>query len=194
MDKEFYDKEREKLKQRSTSGGTGRRREKRITMQKSQYIKRLKVLVATSVISTMLALGIGNVIIENFQDSLTLSSLSRDFQMEVINPETHRTNDNKHYFYDYSDLAKYIKSMDNFDEGVYFLTDNIGDYQTGLVLKYTDYGSFTNYKEAKGYESTDAFRKDMQKRILVTEEIKEKEQELAKMQKEHAAPEYEEAI
>lgn len=181
IDRERY----ENLKKRSKNASKGhKKKDYKIQMRLSDYVKSLKIVGGACVISTLLAIGVGHQMIDNIKDAMVINSLVQDFNSEVIQPEAHRTNDNKNYFYDYQDIANYLNKMDDFDTGVYLLNSNIGDYQTGLVLGYTSYDSFTHYKEVKGYESTEDFRDNVRKKILLTEDIKEKEQELADMNSE----------
>lgn len=176
----------ERMKKKSTSGRTSSNRKgKKVSMRYSDYIKSLKMIAGAAAIATGLAITAGGATVDYVSDQLTIRHLENDFNMEVVFPETHRTADRENYFYDYDDIARKLEEYGDFDEAVYLLNGAIGDYQTGLVLEHTDYESFTNYKEVKGYSDTDDFRKDMRRRVLLSEDIKEKEQELKMMQEEH---------
>ena len=177
---------RERLRVKSKSGNSARRtREKRVSMKKSDYIKRIKAIAIASATSAVLAIGAGSYAVDEVRDAMVINSLVNEFQSEIVSPESYITDDREHYFFDYSDIAKELKEYEDFDEAVYLLDLCIGDYQTGLVLEHTDYGSFTHYKEVKGYESTDKFQDDMRERVLLQEDIKSKEAELQEMISEH---------
>lgn len=183
IDKQRY----EEMKRKSTNGEKSTRTGRKVGMSRKEYVKRVKRIIAATSVTTLLSIGAAAGLINNIQDTMTLNKTIYDFKKEVISPETHPTDDYANYYYDYSDIANNMKNWGDFDEAVYLLDENIGDYQTGLVLYHTEYGSFTNYKEEKGYASTDEFKKDMKKQVLLSEEIKDKEHELEEMKQEHQA-------
>lgn len=176
----------ERMKKKSTSGrASSKKNRRKISMKYSDYIKSLKIVAGAAAVATGIAISSIGAAYSNIADQLTIMELSGEFYGDVISPETHRTADRENYFYDYGDIAKKIEEYEDFDEAVYLLYANIDEYQTGLVLQHTDYGSFTHYKEVKGYKDTKDFSKDMRHRVLLSEEIKEKEAELRLMQEEH---------
>lgn len=181
------DKKRyQEMKKKSISGEPVKRQHSKAYISRKEYVRKVKIIMATTSIATILGLGATKALVDSIQDRMTLHKLHDDFYEEVVKPETHPTDDHIHYYYDYGDIARKLEEMDDFDEGVYYLDNIIGDYQTGLVLKCTDeYDGFIHYKEVKGYESTDDFKKDMRKQVLLKEEIREKEKELEEMQQEH---------
>ena len=186
-----YDRQREeareRLREKSISGKSAKRtKEKRVSMKMSDYIRSIKIIAIASAATAVLAVSTGSYAVDEVRDAMVISSLSKEFQREIVAPETHRTDDHKNYFYDYGDLARKLNEYGDFDEAVYLLDSCIGDYQTGLVLEHTDYGSFTHYKEVKGYKSTDEFQDDMKDRILLQKEIESKEKELQNMVSEHS--------
>ena len=183
IDKQRY----EEMKKKSTTGENVQRTRKKVGMSRKEYVKRVKAIIAATSVTTLLSIGAASSLIGSIRDTMTLNKTIYDFKKEVIAPETHPTDDYAHYYYDYSDIAQKLEEAEDFNQAVYLLNENIGDYQTGQVLYHTEYGSFTNYKEEKGYASTDEFKKDMKKQVLLTEEIKDKERELEEMKQEHQA-------
>ena len=176
----------ERMRENSLSERSAERiRERREKISREEQKSRMRILAGAVAVCVALAIGAGSMAVRGIQDRMTIDELSHDFQAEVIGPETHRTNDNTGYFYDYNDIANKIEDSDNIDEAIYLLDLNIGDYQTGLVLEHTDFKSFTHYKEVRGYESTEDFQKDMYKRVLLSCEIDEKQAELQRMNEEH---------
>lgn len=175
----------QEMKKKSISGEPVKRKHNRSIITRKEYVKKVKVIMATTATATILGIGATSALATAIKNRMTLNKLHEDFHKEVIVPETHPTDDHVHYYYDYDDIADRVEAMDNFDEGVYYLDNLIGDEQTDRVLRYTDYGSFTNYLDAKGYEDTDDFKKDMKKQVLLLDEIRDKEKELEEMQQEH---------
>ena len=181
-----YDRKYQNLRERSKSGSTVERdRGYRKKISRASYVRRLSLLMATSAIVPLIVVGASKTAIQSLKDSMVIGKLQNDFQLEVIEPNAHRTDDRKNFFYDYTNIAIAMSEMDNFDEAVYFCVSDIGDYQTDQVLRHTPYKSFSNYMEAKGYESTEDFKKEL-KEILLSEEISSKMQELEEMREEHA--------
>lgn len=184
----YTDRDVEAIRKKSMSGETGKRTgERRIKMTLSSYKKRLKMLAAAVALVTSVAVSCVPGAIKSVSDSWTVNKLMSDFHQEYVQPETHRTDDNKHFFYDYNDIARHLEEYGDFDEAVYLLNKDIGYYQTGHVLRWTPYESFTNYLEKKGYEDEEEFQDDMKKQIIMGIELEEMKEELRKMQEEHSS-------
>ena len=126
-------------------------------MTLSSYKKRLKKLAAAVALVTSVAVSCVPGAIKSVSDSWTVNKLMNDFHQEFVHPETHRTDDKEHFFYDYNDIARHLEEYGDFDEAVYLLNRDIGYYQTGQVLRWTPYESFTNYLEQKGYKDEEEF-------------------------------------
>ncbi len=185
VDEERARRNYERMKKRSTSGKTLRRKRDYIRMSKKDFLLRLKAIAGITAVSTALLLGASNIAISQIRDIIVRDEAKLEFFEEVIVPEKHRTDNGKYFFYDYEDLAEKLENSEDFDEAVYLLFVNIGEYQTGLVLEHTEFGSFHAYLEKRGYETAEDFRKDMDQRILINLEINQKEEELKRMSEEH---------
>lgn len=176
----------EQLRRKSLSGSDGvRSRERRIRMKYKDYVRSLKVLAVTTAVAVSLAIGAGTAAVHHIQDNITVNHLVSEFQRDCINHETHRTQDNEHYFYDYDDIADYCEEMGDFDLGIYLFDANTNDYQTGRVLAYTSYESLDGYLDAHGWEDADEWKKNMREKIVLNHEIEEKKEELRQMAEEH---------
>lgn len=170
----------QRMYENSVNGEPIRRtREKRKVKHKTTH-KKLKTLLAGAVIGACLTIEISN-LTETMHDNAIINGLASEFFDDVVLPATHRTADNKNYFYDYMVMAQKIQEMDNFDEGVYYLIRQIGEEQTDLVLEHTDYKNFTNYKKVRGYEDTKEFKKNARKMILLEDNIESNKEELDRM-------------
>lgn len=164
----------------STRGGSSSRtyRKRKAKFDTSQ--RKMKKLLGAAVVGAVVAVA-GMNLSDKVMERSVINGLAYEFHDQVIRPETHRTDDYKNYYYDYSDILRAVESMEDFDEGVFLLTESIGDYQTGLVLAGSEYGSFTNYKKVKGYEDTKSFAKAMSEQILLKHNGKDRKEQLADM-------------
>ena len=177
------EEEREKrLKRQSLSGEAGRRGERRIRMKYKDYIRTLKLLSCTTALATTLVIGGGNVLYKQMRETSIINTLTGEFHHDCLGKETHRTQDNQHYYYDYDDIARYIEGMDNFDLGLYLFNHQTNDKQTSRVLEYTEYGTLDNYLREKHYKDSDEFRKEMKQVALLTKEIEERQIELSQLE------------
>ena len=69
--------------------------------KKEELSKRFRRLAISVAVVVSLAIGLTGTAINEIQDRMTIDNMARDYQVEVINPNTHRTDDGQHYFYDY---------------------------------------------------------------------------------------------
>lgn len=169
-----------KMQEKSVKGIPTKRSHDKRKVKTSRIFKRNKKLLGAAVGGAIAALGIANVA-DTMIDNSVINGLAREFHSEVVRPETHRTNDNKNYFYDYGDILQTMKEMDDFDEAVFLLSECIGEEQTSIVLQGSDYESLAGYMEIKGYKDSKDFAEDMRGRILVETDIKDSKRELDSM-------------
>ena len=97
-----------RLKEQSLQGSTGKRTGKTKKISRKSYIARLKVLLAAGIISSYLIGYFTPQVIEKFQDDAIVGTLIKDYQTDVIKPNTGRINDNSGHFYDTSNLAAIV--------------------------------------------------------------------------------------
>lgn len=166
--------------EKSVSGSEVRRTHKKRKSDYKKSHKKLKMLLGATVVGAAITLGITG-FTSHMKDNAVINGLASDFHDQVIRPETHRTDDFQHYYYDYMDILQSMKQMDDFDAAVFFLSECVGEYQTGEVLKLTDYGSFDGYMQAKGFSDAEEFSKEMRERILLEEDVYDKSEELSRM-------------
>ncbi len=177
----------ERLRRQSLAGSTGRRtrREKMVRMRYSDFKKYLKIYTATIAVAAVLIVGGGGHAVQSIRESMMVSDMITSFLVDCIAKETHRTDDNQHYFYDYDDIADYIEASGDFDVGLYLFNRNTDDYQTGRVLECTEYGSMDEYLSRHGWEDSDQWRSDIRQRIVTQAEIDARQAELDEMAEEH---------
>ena len=182
MDNELYNS----YKNNSIIGGTSKRDPNRTINIKYKNYKRTitAVSLATAITVSGLIIG-GEHLVNKIQNKITTGMLVRDFHFEYIAPETHRTDDNEHYFYDYDDIAKSMQESEDFQEAVYLLIKDLGEYQTDKVLQYTEYKDLNTFLETNNWKNQEAFIKDIEKRISLENDIKNEQRQLDKMFEKH---------
>lgn len=183
----------ERLRKNSISGNSAKRTKKtKVVMSKKVYHNRMKALFVAGAITAGVVLGAGSNLVSTYQDNLVVGGMVEEFRTNVINKDTHRTDDNEHYWYDYSSIHnKMEENYDNYDEAVYYCEKSIGEYQTDQVMAYSnEYGGYQEFLEKNGYKDTKDFEKHIEKRIVLSNELKDKKEELQAMQDEHAQSQY----
>lgn len=186
MEKEYYPEETYgNYKKASLSGGTGKRKKEIIKISLETYQNNLKKIAIASAITVSLAIAGGMHLVDNIKDSMVINNMAYQFQVDVISPETHRTDNNQFYFYDYNDIADRIEAMDNPDLGYYLFYKNTGTYQTDKVLQQTRYGGFEEYLTTHNYEDEKEFSKTMEKVAIATNQIQENMENIDEIQSEH---------
>lgn len=189
---EFEKEKYEQMKNKSISGKSSlRNKEKKTTFSLKEYLDRNKVLVGTCILVTSIVLTAGSAKIlklgkEKIQKNAIITELSREFYENVLKGESHRTTaDRSKYYIDYNDIALKLETYGDIDEAVFFLELHYNDKELNDILKCTKYESFEGFMNARGYNNAKDFREELEKRILLSNEIKEKEQELKLMQEDH---------
>lgn len=159
---------------------------KRVNLTVKQYQKRLVVCSALSAVVALSGLGIGKKAVEKYKNTAIITTYSREFEKDVLQPERHPTLDHMHYYYDYSDIAQKIMASESIDESVYIMLNKIGTEQTNRVLDCTPYKSLDGFLAKKGYSDLDDFKKTAYEMLLLDDEIKKKQIQLDEMNKEHS--------
>lgn len=183
----------ERLRKNSTSGsGTKRTKKTKVVMSKKVYHNRMKALFVAGAITAGVVIGAGSNLVSTYQDKLVVGGMVGEFRTNVINKDTHRTDDNEHYWYDYLSIHNKMKeNYDNYDEAVYYCEKSIGEYQTDQVMAYSDeYENYQEFLEKNGYKDTKDFEKHIEKRLVLNNELKDKKEELQAMQDDHAQSQY----
>lgn len=164
---------KEELYERARKNSVGEDKKVRLVqMERSEYFKNLKnTFFAGAMIailaSAALAYG-GHTLSEKLSDAKVVSQEISEYS-NLVNSETHRTNDNQHYFYDIGDIAsKLAEDQDNIDKGIFGVYKNIG-YNQGNKIEQMDgvidfmafaktdtenkieFDSFNDYVVSKGY-------------------------------------------
>ncbi len=174
-----------RYRDQSLHGDAVRREHKKKKVSYNQYRASLAAVCVATTIAVSGLIGIGNHVHQSISDTMVLNQMLGDFQANVINPETHRTNDNQNYFYDYGDIARRMEEMDDFDVALYLLDSNLGDNQSARVLSHTSVNNWDNYLSSHNYQDSQEFREAMRERVLLESEISNKQEELRKMTQEH---------
>ena len=172
-----------RFKEKSLQGSSGKRTGKTIKMSRKSFIARLKILFAMGLIAgTILGYHVPGAI-QKFEDDALVGKLIKEYQVDVIEPNTYRTDDNSGHFYDTMSIAKeiYEAGEENYAEYIYYTLCNTGENNTGIVIEqlyrvYIKTGeckTLEDYYHRNGYENTDDFKKSVKERILAKTESNE---------------------
>lgn len=192
MDLNDYEKNKyRRMCEKSRNGGIAtRNKNKKTKIGLKEYLNRNKALIGTCVLVTSIVLSGSSTLMkigkEKVQKDAVITEISNEFYQNLLEDEIHRTPaDRSKYYIDYNDIAENIENYGDIDEAVFFLELHFNDKELDDILDCTKYGSFEGFKEARGYDSTKEFRQEMEKRIVLSDEINKKEIELQMMQDEH---------
>lgn len=153
--------------------------------RKKQRQRAFTTLIVACVILGGVAANTVSNIADNIQENSIVYDQNHQFAQEVIFPNTHRTYDNQHYFYDYDDIAAAIKEDGkDFSTELYKAYAYLGEYQTNKVMDYTNYNSVEDYVKANGFEDIESWEKSEKRKIILENEVSEKQSELAAMHSE----------
>lgn len=175
------------MRNNSLNGSTVHRNRKRVVkMRLSDYIKRMGIVAGVSALIAVAGVNLAGEAIDKFSSKIELAKMASDFRVEAINPNTHRTDDNENYWYDYGNIANEIEDFDdNLGVGIYFCLRDLGEVQTERVMQYTEYETLDKYFETANYKDKDEFKDKIEQEILLSNELDEKQAELLRMQAEH---------
>lgn len=153
--------------------------------QKQKRQKRVAILCAACLALGGVAVNtIGN-IAENLTNDAIVYSEVGEFRRDVITPNTHPTADRQHHFYDYIDIAICMKEDGkDFSSELFKAYSILGEYQTDLVMRHTDYESVDAYVTQAGFESIEDWVDSEKQKILYQYDVSKKQAELDSMHKE----------
>ena len=125
------------IRRNSMSGESGKRTgEKKIKMTLSAYKARLKLLAITVAAVTSVALSCVPGAVKTVSDNWTVNKLMNEFHVTYVSPETHRTDDNEHYWYDYAAIADKLEDSENFDRDLFIMSQNSNYFDMNEVFKF----------------------------------------------------------
>lgn len=170
-----------------------RRTKKRITVaevRRDTFKKVCQRLLPITLVAGIAIGGLGFSTVNNIKSSWDsnsyLSEQVTDFRKDFINPNTHRTEDNQRYWYDYYEISRGIENAVNQDEAIFYCYLNIGSLQTGRVIDYVGYDTFMGYIQSKGFDTLEDYEDFMKKEVSLRNEIDDEKKELNKMMNEHS--------
>lgn len=192
------------LKEKSTSGSIGKRKEHPMRITREEYLRKVKKYTILTALGVASLIGGGKLLYNKIANNLTINITRLEYYNDLLGNREEEDKDRNwhptqdgHYWYDYGGIAHDLEDLNpdekddvEFDIGISSLISHIGEHQTDQVLKYTEYDSLEGYLDAKGFEDTDSFQKEMDKEILLHSEISKKEKELSEMRNEDQSTNY----
>lgn len=152
---------REEMYERARNKSVGEEKKVRyVKMTKEAYIARLKTTFLAGAMIAVLATSAlvygGHVISENLSESKIVREETSSYS-QLVNKETHRTDDNQHYFYDTYDIASELTSdQENIDKGIYGVYMNIGYNEGNKIEQMNDVISSVDFQK-KAEETAQKF-------------------------------------
>ena len=190
----------ERLKKKSKSGNIGRRKEHSMRITREQYLRNLTKYIGITTLAVSLSIGGGRMLAKKLNDTLTVNSTKYEYYDGLVNGHKENNYEDRNWrepnpdnmemgpqiseggiAYDLMGLNPDDKYGYEFDVGVASLIDCDPDLNIDGILYFTDYGNLDNYLEQKGYDSVKDLQKDINKQIVVKQEIDEKQKELNDM-------------
>ena len=186
-DIERYERQASNIAKKSTMTPAQRDRARVIKAQqkKKDRRRRLTTLALACMITGGIAVSVVSNVAETMHNNAIVHEQTYSFAKEVIYPNTHRTYDNQHYFYDYDDIADAImEDGKDFSTELYKAYSYLGEYQTNRVMKYTDYDTVLEYAQKAGFDDVDDWAKSEREKIVLNDEVNSKKAELDAMHRE----------
>lgn len=186
-DMDRYERQASTVTKKSTMTPAQRDRAKVIKAQqrRQERRKRLTALALACMVTGGIAVSVVSNVAETMHNNAIVHEQTYSFAKEVIYPNTHRTYDNQHYFYDYDDIADAIMADGkDFSNELYKAYSYLGEYQTNRVMKYTDYDTVEEYAKKAGFEDVDSWAKSEREKIVLNDEVSTKKAELDAMHRE----------
>jgi len=192
---------REDMYDRARKNSVGEEKKVRyVRMNREAYIARLKASFIAGAMIAILAAGAlvygGHAISERLSESSIVRAETSSYS-QLVGKETHRTDDNQHYFYDTYDIASELANdQKNIDKGLYGVYTNIGynkankieqmndvissvDFQKNAEEVAQKFSNFNDYVVSKGFVDKDgkadynAYEEAMTKMIVNEHNVKE---------------------
>ena len=186
-DQERYNRNTQNLIRNSTSDEVRRERARVIKAQqrKQQRQKRLATLAVCCMLTGGIFAGFVGEVIDTYHENAIVYEQTSEFRKDVIYPNTHRTYDNQHYWYDYAKIADALEEDGkDFSSQLYMAYSDMGEYQVNRVMQYTDYDSVEAYATANGFDSVKDWAKSEREKLILMGEISERSSELDAMHRE----------
>ena len=143
---------REEMYERARQKSVGEEKKVRyVKMTREAYIARLKATFLAGAMIAVLATSAlvygGHALSENLSESKIVREETSSYS-QLVNNETHRTNDNEHYFYDTYDIASELTNdQENIDKGIYGVYMNIGYNEGNKIEQMNDVISSVNFEK-----------------------------------------------
>jgi|GEM_PF-3456268 len=152
---------REEMYERARNKSVGEEKKVRyVKMTREAYIARLKKTFLAGAMIAVLATSAlvygGHAISKNLSESNIVREETSSYS-QLVNKETHRTDDNQHYFYDTYDIASELTSdQENIDKGIYGVYMNIGYNEGNKIEQMNDVISSVDFQK-KAEETAQKF-------------------------------------
>lgn len=180
----IYARKAEIAKRKSTMTPTQKARARVIKQQRrrQEMNERLAALGLACIVVGGIATSVISSVADMIEEHVAIYSQLSDFRKEVIEPNTHRTNDGNGFYYDYDDIADAIfaEGKDSSIE-LYKAYSALGKKYTNDLLEEANYSSLESFVRRCGYDSIRDWERYSNEAVLVEAQISEKQAELNAM-------------
>ena len=189
MDRRYDYDERERYSRYESTRPRRSRRVMTVAEIREDTFKRICKTILPITLVIGIGIGAGGVMvkdaIDNHGDSHYIAEQTSEFRDNYISPNTHRTQDNTGYWFDYREISKGIRDADDPDDAIFFCYESIGSLQTGRVIACLGFDTFTDYITSKGFQSVDDYEDFMLEEISLKSSVEKDSAELNRMLDEH---------
>lgn len=175
-----------RLVERSTNGSRTKAKPKVVKVNADRAKVAITVLCTLCIMigGGLTAAGINAV--NDIQENQILYSYSSEFRSNAISNNTHRTQNNKYYYYDYDDINDYMaREGADYSQEAYLAYRNLGEHQMDRLFSEGDgehkIDSLQEFAESEGYATVDDWAQAEREQLLAEHKIKESQAELKAM-------------
>ena len=165
---------------KSASGNPVRATKKKKKADYNTIINRLKALGLACLIAGGAALTV-NTVKEMDENSLVTPHVMSFRQNVIGNDNIHRTYDNQYYYYDYDDIAEYLKvEGQDFSRRLFIVVEGMGVNQADRVLEYVPgVNSVEDYVRDNNFEDIEDWKENEVEKFRLERSIRKSERNTA---------------
>ena len=117
---------------------------------------------------------------KSFHQNSVITPHVMNFRENYVSPNTHRTYDLQNFYYDYDDIAEYLKvEGTDFSRRLYIVVDALGESQVNRVLEYVpDVNSVSDYVTENGFESIEDWKENEIDKFMLEDKLKDKQADI----------------
>lgn len=179
------------MREKSISGTSSKRTGERISINRKKFRKAMSIIITMTFLAGGMTVGAADKLIDSARDNRIVNEMMFDLD-EVVESATHRTDDGKNYWFDYTEIAEHLKEAEDFDQEVYLMYENFSsrnltdpEDQIDQVLQNTKIGGFDEFLDSRGFSSVEEFTEVSRNEVLLEAKSIDYQEELNKLREAH---------